>query len=304
MFPNRSILVASDLTERCEPALRAASDLCELSGASLHVIHAFELHTNAYVKRADARTAFQALLQEAREGLAEQLRRTVSPGVQVRSIQTELYLPWKAIVERAKTVAAELIVLGPHCHIPGDRFLGSTADRVVRYSDVPSLMVRRGQGLNARRIVLAVDGTRAAAAGWTEAVAWADALDEQSKTSELHIIISASDWTDRWAGSELIAGAIHDAREYLTSRRISIVGEVLKGDDAALDIACYLDRVDADLLVVATSGHTAFDRLISGSVTAELGSKISCAMLMVPVKDVAQIDAAGLLHWHMPMASV
>ena len=285
MFPRNSILATTDLTEECEPALRAASDLAIRSGAALHILHAFELRGNPYAERPAARSAFQALVKEAEDGLAEQVRRTVAPGVDLRSVSSELYLPWKAIVQKAKEVAAELVILGPHEHVAGDRFLGSTADRVIRFADAPCLIVRRGRGFEVTRIVLAIDGSAATNAAWQEAVLWASELATE-KVGELHIVHCAPDMVEAIAGQDLIDGALRDAHAHL-QERVSVTGAVLRGEDAASEIVGYADRVGADLIVLASSGHRTLDRVITGSTTSSVALHSACPLLVVPIRDTA-----------------
>jgi nucleotide-binding universal stress UspA family protein len=301
MFPQRSILVATDLTEECEPALRIASDLALGSGASLHVLHAFELHGNPYVTRAAARNAFQALLQEARDGLDQQVALTVAAGVDLKSVTSELYLPWKAIVQRAKDVQAELIVLGPHEPVAGDRFLGATADRVVRFAEAPILIVRRGRRFAAACIVLAIDGSPATSAAWQEAIWWTAEVG-RTTSCQLHIVTVSSNWTDAMGDQELIDGAISDARARLGSSQVSVTGELLHGDDAASEIISYGNRIGADLLIIGSSGHGNIDRVITGSTTSSVALRSSCPVLVVPVKSSQAVNEKELLSWHLPMA--
>ena len=304
MFPTKCILVATDLTTRCEPALRAASDLAVSSGATLHILHAFELHGNSYVEHAEARTAFQALVQEARDGLREQIRLTISPHAKIGSVITELYLPWKSIVRHARDLNAELIVTGPHDHVIGDRFLGATSDRVVRFAAVPTLVVRRGTDFDVSRIVAAIDGSAGTSSAWAEAISWCEEF-ARVRPCELHFILSASDWIERVAGNELIQGALLEARDHLRGSQVTVYGDVIVGTDAVDDIVSYVDRVGADLLVMATSGHGAVDRIVTGSVTSEVTPLASCAVLVVPVPEPAEaLSMSELLKWQLPLATV
>ncbi len=305
MFPQKSILVATDLTEQCEPAMRIASDLAKNSGAALHVLHAFELRTNPYVQRAAARNAFQALLEEANDGLSEQIKLTIAGEVDLQSVTSEFYLPWKSIVQRARHIHAELIVMGPHEHVSGDRFLGATADRVIRFADAPCLIVRRGRQFAANCFVLAIDGSPATSAACQEAMSWTTRFACEHDC-ELHIIHAAADLPEVMAGQELIKAAVREARDELEGTHASVVGDVLCADDAASEIVNYADRVGADLLIMASSGHGAIDRLVTGSTTSAVASRTGCSLLIVPVRQGGQAvpNAAELLSWHLPLAPV
>lgn len=279
MVPQRSILVATDLTTRSEPALRVAADIARATHAKLNVFHAFELTGNPYAVSPAARTAFEALLQEAKDGLAEQIRQTVH-GVDVTS-STELFLPWKAILHQAQQLNADLIVLGPHRHYLGDRFLGSTVDRVIRFSASPCLVVRRGMQFHAGRIVAALDDSPAARLGWQAAVEWA-AIAAESAPCELYFVASSSSDEEDTVFFDILTGAGKDAKEFLRGKDVKITTELLHGASVAEDIIEFSDRVECDLLVLASAGHNVYGRLFPGSVCAEVVPNVAASVLLMP----------------------
>jgi nucleotide-binding universal stress UspA family protein len=204
-------------------------------------------------------------------------------------------------VQRAKDVRAELIVLGPHEPVAGDRFLGATADRVVRFAEAPILIVRRGRRFAAACIVLAIDGSPATSAAWQEAIWWTAEVG-RTTSCQLHIVTVSSNWTDAMGDQELIDGAISDARARLGSSQVSVTGELLHGDDAASEIISYGNRIGADLLIIGSSGHGNIDRVITGSTTSSVALRSSCPVLVVPVKSSQAVNEKELLSWHLPMA--
>src|SRR5690606_40827742 len=102
----------------------------------------------------------------------------------------------RAIRERAEAVAADLIVLGPHRrHAVGDRFLGSTADRVIRTAEAPCLIVRGPLSLPLRRVLVPVDLSGPALGALDVALAWGHALGpleedgaRDSRVVVLHVV--------------------------------------------------------------------------------------------------------------------
>ncbi len=66
--------------------------------------------------------------------------------------------PFEAVVHHSRLLGAELIVIGRHGRRPvRDIFLGSTADRVIRYGDLPVLVVKGPARLPYVRPIAAVD---------------------------------------------------------------------------------------------------------------------------------------------------
>jgi K+-sensing histidine kinase KdpD len=104
------------------------------------------------VERSAERDAKKALASEARH-LAQSLPRTVSGEAVVKAgaAATE-------IAARAQAVKAELIVMGRRGGRPvRDALLGSTAERVVRRSELPVLVVRLPARDAYRKPALALD---------------------------------------------------------------------------------------------------------------------------------------------------
>ena len=287
MFPAHDILVASDLTRNCEPALRAAGQLALMNGARLHVLQAFELRGNPYVEHPNARVTFPLLVEEAEAGLAEQVRQTIPPNVDVASIKSLLYLPWKAIVERAREVNAELIVLGPHIPVIGDRFMGTTSDRVVRFADAPCLIVQRGEHFQPTRIAVGIDGSPASPLAIDEAIHWASAIAVKDKCT-VEIVHCAPDGPPATAGNELIGSAVEEARARLANDRISVSGQVLVTDNAVDELVHYVERMDVHLLIMSSAGHGSLDRVLTGSTVSGVVGRVSCATLVVPYRALAK----------------
>ncbi|HEU0301886.1 MAG TPA: universal stress protein, partial [Longimicrobium sp.] len=172
----RSILAATDLSPSADPVLRAAALLARATGAALHVIHALDLPLAPNVG-ADEPAPFPAVVQAARAALDAQLSRALPPGAQVETVRLELYAAHRAVSAYARTVAADLVILGPHTHTGVEaRVLGSTADRLIRTLDVPCLVVRGDFGLPLRRVLVPLDLSQAARPALELALRWSHAL--------------------------------------------------------------------------------------------------------------------------------
>jgi nucleotide-binding universal stress UspA family protein len=146
----KHILVATDLTDRSERACERGIRLARERAATVDLLHVVE-------------EGLRAQIQERRRALAEEYLRewfasvseTERPGVR---FSVETGDPFAVIIERAQERNAGLIVLGE----PGkkglkDLFVGTTAERVVRHSDRPVLIVRQTAPGAYRRVLIAID---------------------------------------------------------------------------------------------------------------------------------------------------
>jgi len=138
--PISTILVPTDFSKGSEQALGRALRLPLARGAAVHLVYVLtEPLFDAPLRKAQA--AATAAMKEAvmrAKAIAKELGARVSIAGKVVSGR-----PFEEIVHQSRLLGAELIVLGRHGHRPvRDMFIGSTADRVVRYGDLPVLVVR------------------------------------------------------------------------------------------------------------------------------------------------------------------
>ncbi len=143
MFPFKSILVATDFGEPSTRALRVAVDLAKQCGASLTLIHAFDIPL--YVGPHIEFTA-EELSWLVPERISRQLDETLA-SVQkelpaARAFLKQKGAPWREILAAIDETKADLVVVGTHGRRGvGRAILGSVAEKVVRTSPVPVLTV-------------------------------------------------------------------------------------------------------------------------------------------------------------------
>lgn len=289
-----SILVATDLAETSDEIVRAAAALAKLTGAKLHLLHAFDLELSPY-PGLDGSPSFQGRVDAAERALAEQIRRTVPPGVPVTSCEVEMYSAHRAIVEHARAVGADLIVLGPHRgRTLGTAFLGGTADRVIRTAEVPCLVISGPLSVPLRRILAPLDLSKPALGALDVALAWASSLGPEGgdplggpELTVLHVIPRVFDMDDFPFDRAVIGPELHamveDALGRVSGAGALAVREVVRwGDTPAEEIIRSAREERADLVVLATHGYGAVRRALIGSVASGVARGASCPVLLVP----------------------
>jgi nucleotide-binding universal stress UspA family protein len=139
------ILVPVDYSDHSRRAVHFARDLATAFGASLHFVHVFP--PAAFVSpplvpapvitgdvKVESRRGFEDYLATARSELGVDVSGTLREGV-----------PHLEILEAAKALGADLIVLGTHGKTGIEHLLlGSVAERVVRHATVPVITVPMG----------------------------------------------------------------------------------------------------------------------------------------------------------------
>jgi nucleotide-binding universal stress UspA family protein len=143
MFTIRTILVPTDYSPTSETALVYALDLATAVGASVHLLHAYEIPVygapdTAFVATPDTMAAIKGA---GEKGLDAAIARHKSRGVPLDGHLVE-GRPWEVILDTAASVRADLIVIGTHGRRGIARaLLGSVAEKVVRSSRIPVLTV-------------------------------------------------------------------------------------------------------------------------------------------------------------------
>ena len=137
------LLVAVDLSPISKEVLRQGVALADELDADLEVVHVIPRLKPTIPFSAENRRIVGRLQRESREEAHARLERLVGArrrrGVRIRVLAGE---PHRAIVDHARRRRASLIVLGARGHSRIEEVLmGSTAQRAVRLSPVPVLLV-------------------------------------------------------------------------------------------------------------------------------------------------------------------
>lgn len=140
----RIILVPIDFSANAQAVLEWAAHLAEEHGSKLVLLHVYHLPVDfqqlegAYLPP-DFWTQVKADAQENLERAAAPLR---ARGLEVEAVVREGY-PATAIEEEARTLGADLVVIGTRGHTGVKHLLlGSVAERVVQKAPCPVLAVK------------------------------------------------------------------------------------------------------------------------------------------------------------------
>jgi nucleotide-binding universal stress UspA family protein len=288
----RSILVGTDLSDASDMVVRSAGEIGLATGAAVHALHAFDLPSGTGVRTSDSPAAtFPRRIEAAERALDDQLERALPSGVQVGSRRVEIYVAHKAILDGARAVDADLVVVGAHGRRRfGDEWLGSTADRVIRSAEMPCLIARAPLSLPLRRIVAPVDRSPAALAALEVAIHWGLALGERGGATEVHVahvLPEALNVPDFGLEPEKIARELREEVQEARSRvagaeELSVREEVRWADTAVDEIVRLLGNPPADLVVVGTHGRGPVKRFLVGSVASGVSRRSPCPVLLVP----------------------
>lgn len=143
-FTLRSILAPVDFGAGSDHSLEVALDLAKLTGASVHLLHVYQIPVygfpdGAFLAGPEIATR---LSEAAQKGLDNVVQRVANRGVKVEG-QLRQGNPPDEIVAAAQELGCDAIVLGTHGRKGiAHALMGSVAERVVRTSPIPVLTIR------------------------------------------------------------------------------------------------------------------------------------------------------------------
>lgn len=171
----KKLLIATDLSARSDRALRRAVVLADRLDASLEIVHVID--------EAVPQSVLEPYETAARTTL-DQLLATIPTAAAVKSkISFVRGHGYSTILQYAAQTGADLIVLGVTRHSIYELFRGTTAERIVRVSAFPVLMVKDPANAPYGRVLVATDNSPAA----TRALGCALAVAPGAEFCLLHI---------------------------------------------------------------------------------------------------------------------
>jgi nucleotide-binding universal stress UspA family protein len=284
--PQMRIMLATDLSARCDRALDRAIRLADSLRAELVIAHAIETRGEDLLPESAARPFRETTETRLRSAHAQILEGMGEASVGF-SVAIEEGAPDVVALRVAQERSVGLIVTGIARYEPwGRMLLGSTVDSLVRKAAVPVLVVKRRALRDYERIVVAIDlsdGARLALETAARLFPQAHITAFHAHDSSLASLADTQSPDRTW--QEL---AEEDCEDFLKSaqiaelqrKRISVVVE--SGDPVAL-LRGYTATQPVDLLVVGSRGRNALMQMFFGGASESLINSTPCDVLVVPV---------------------
>ena len=309
----RNILVPIDFSKMSISAIKTARQLARRFPATIHIAH---------VRRVDYATAFSApsppiapfslmtYEQDAEKRVLQELNGLAyKHGISSANCHVVGGGPaYDEICRLARKIPADLIVMPTHGrtglkHV----FLGSTAERVVRHSPCPVLVVRErrrqsktGPRLTVKRTLVPVDFSGCSQKGLDYAIGFANELG--AEIALLHATYLGYIYSSEGTALYDIPGLQKAARKSAEHQMQKLVRAAKFGRvkfetvfteaSPVLDICDFAKNHDVDLIITSTHGLTGFQHVLIGSIAEQVVRHAPCSVLVVPSHP--QIRAANL----------
>lgn len=262
----KKILVPTDFSEYAENALQVASQLARKYEAEIYLLHMIELPANMSNPVGDTRSndlpEAIGFMKLAKKRYSEILSRPYLQGIKVREI-VEFHQAFDGIMETSKEHGCDFIVMGSR-GASGfkEMFVGSNTEKVVRTTEIPVLVIKKEiPNFDVKNFVFATN------------------LDNSNKKTLEKVIGFA-----KLVNAKLHLLYINTANEFITSKDTDrYLGEYLEGvdfenyefhvyndDSVEQGILNFANKVDADLIGIATHGRKGISHFFNGSISEDL----------------------------------
>lgn len=288
----RTILVASDLSDGSDLALRSAAALADGAGIGLSLFHCVARPVFPYWEGTVSPATRRKWIENARLDLEWQARRVLGDQAPIVELAVELGAPSEEITRHAGDISADVIILGQHRHrgTLGD-LLGTTSDRVLRTTDTPVLVANKPLGSPIRTVLIATDFSKHARRALETVVDWfagplaaaRESRDSPVVLEVLYVAAFASKLYRPFAIEPMLAKEVEAARTRLPEdSRLGIHPRVTSAPHPVDGISRAVEEVGPDLVVLGTHGYGFLARALLGSVASSIARTLRLPLLFVP----------------------
>ena len=287
----KTIIIGTTLTPGSEGIVRTGAAVARAAGAAPWLVHAYTPPAFPSELGAVDSRWFEDAAEELRQRLHRQASQTGLadlPGFVSDHASLVLGAPHHELLELVRRAHADLIVVGAsEAGAIHRAFLGSTADRLVRRSLCPVLVVRSETAFPPSQVLVPIDLSEISA----KALRWGLSFLSQTGSE------TAPETTALFVLNPLEATA---SLQFTQSQMERFAGEeirrfVAENTPAASAVACRLQtgypreeilsamtEQQTDLVILGTHGRSGLERMMLGSVAVEVLERASCNVLVVP----------------------
>ncbi len=274
----KKILVPTDFSEIAAYALKYAANLASKANAEIIALYMIN-REDAFLSRKEAMELYENIDYHKRinESFDKFLDQSYLEGIKV-STEIRRQVDFEKISDLTSELDADLVVIGSHgAHGIGGMLIGSNAEKVIRTSEVPVLVVKNTQSyFKLDKIVMACDFNLDMIDAFKKASTF---LKNNSMNYDLIYINTPEDFLS----TPLIDKEVSKFFKAQGVKESEIKDEVKIFNDYNIEagIFNYADKVDADLIVLLTHGRKGLARLIYSSYGEKMANHSDIPVLTV-----------------------
>ncbi len=260
----KKILVPTDFSEHAHYALKVAAQIAKKNNGEIILLHMLELpHQGAdAVGQGTDIPEIMIFKNAVLKKLEDLMDDECLEGIKVSEV-VQFELAFDGIMNISKKNDVDLIVMGSH-GASGfkEMFIGSNAEKAVRFSEIPVLVVKRDEGnFNVDKFVFASDFSDEIKAPFKKVVEFANKLN-----TELHLVMinTPSSFKPTHVANEIMNNFVANFAVNNFSTHIYNDVNVESG------VLNFANHVDADLIGMSTHGRKGLAHFFNGSISEDL----------------------------------
>ncbi len=270
-MPNFSdILVPVDFSELSAEVLRFGLIMAEPDGATVHLMHDIEFPADTITGATIIKERMDEAYAESEREISDLERIPKAAGATIRSVILRSTDPKRSILAYADENDVDLIVLGTHGRTKAvEKLIGSTAERVLRRSPAPSIVVPPGRSRDRiDRILVPVDFSEHSARAVDRAAELA-----RAHRARLFLLHAESDAPAEDVKARLRRLSVESAGDVDGATLVATSEPV---DEAVTNTA---QEHNADLILMVTHGRTGLRRAVTSNVAESVIHRAPCPVM-------------------------
>jgi len=260
----KKILIPTDFSKNAEYALKVAAQIARKNDGEIILLHILELPHQAGDALSSGHEIPEIMFfkRAAMQKLEDLMDSEIFEGLNVSEI-VQFDLAFDGIMDISKKNNVDLIVMGSH-GASGfkEMFIGSNAEKVVRSSEVPVLIIKNEiENFKINKFVFASDFSDEIKEPFEKVVAFANAFD-----AELNLVMIN---TPNSFKSTLVSQDIMN--KFLAGFSIKKhVTHIFNDANVEKGILNFAKSIDADLIGMCTHGRKGLSHFFNGSISEDL----------------------------------
>jgi len=260
----KRILIPTDFSKYSEEALKVAAQIARKYNSEIILLHMLELPIHANVAIGDGKSIPEIIFykNKAISNLEKLIDSDYLKGIKV-SEAIEFKKVYEGVLDASEKNNVDLIVMGSHGTSGFDELLiGSNAEKVVRFSKIPVLVVKNeAEEFKARNFVFASDFSKETRKPFRKMIEFAKIFDSNLF---LVMICTPNSFKTTHDAERIMRGFIanFDVENYST--------HIYNDTNIENGIINFANTVDADLIGICTHGRTGLAHFFNGSISEDL----------------------------------
>jgi nucleotide-binding universal stress UspA family protein len=260
----KKILVPTDFSEHAGYALKVAAQIAKKNGGEIFLLHMLELpHQGSDAVGSGHDLPEIMLFKNAAINRLEDLMDDPSlEGLKVSEI-IQFELAFDGIMNISKKNDVDLIVMGSHgANGFKEMFIGSNAEKVVRNSDIPVLIIKKEAGnFEVNKFVFASDFSEEIKKPFGKVVEFANKFD-----AELHLVMINT--PSSFKPTHIAQEIMNDFVSNFTINKFST--HIYNDVNVESGVLNFANNINADLIGMSTHGRKGLAHFFNGSISEDL----------------------------------